>query len=561
MTVNYPFTPIEPVALSATVPFTYRDGLTLLEVCEELRRNLNVIAESDALQTKAYQTLIANANEAISSALKTVAELTKNYDGQLEEMRALLAKQLEDVNKSLETLAETIARAEAAEEASAALSDSFNAAMETWSAKIEEFQNLVNGFNADLSKRVKLNTLTFNVMDFGAVGDGVTDDTSAIKATISAAGSNAIVFFPGNHKYLITSKLTQPHNQKWVGGGFAFQSLPGNGTGASIISTYDGIAVQSDGAIENLEIVGPGALSKTNSVGLFSDGSSLVWRDVNVAGFGTGISIANVWYATLDRVSAMSNSVGMKVDYCYNVNLHSCRFQSMREDGTLGTNINMINSSSVRLFGGSLESYRTGISLTAACQVMMFGTYFETREPDSQTGVVAGVLANGANITVVAHGCEVYVSGTAWIFYNGGASGGNLTASGNKFKGGIAGKTSYGYLWSGGRTAALIVNISGDSWYSVLKDGPIYRPQGYASPGSMIHNGLSASDGSNTGSAGTVNISGVATFSGGIVNAYDGRPSMVGREDMVGLTVFDKRLNKLAIWNGTGWVDANGGAL
>lgn len=41
-----------------------------------------------------------------------------------------------------------------------------------------------------------------NVLDFGAVGDGVTDDTDAIQAAIDAAASGARILFPTAHYYL-----------------------------------------------------------------------------------------------------------------------------------------------------------------------------------------------------------------------------------------------------------------------------------------------------------------------------------------------------------------------
>lgn len=54
-----------------------------------------------------------------------------------------------------------------------------------------------------------------NVFDFGALGDG-SDATAAIIAA-SASGANTVFFPPGN--YTISSPLTIPTNQAWVGAG------------------------------------------------------------------------------------------------------------------------------------------------------------------------------------------------------------------------------------------------------------------------------------------------------------------------------------------------------
>jgi hypothetical protein len=56
-----------------------------------------------------------------------------------------------------------------------------------------------------------------SVLDFGAVGDGTTDDTAAIQAAITAAGAKTL-FFPAG-TYLIKSTLTQPQSQAWIGSG------------------------------------------------------------------------------------------------------------------------------------------------------------------------------------------------------------------------------------------------------------------------------------------------------------------------------------------------------
>lgn len=82
----------------------------------------------------------------------------------------------------------------------------------------------------------------FNVKNYGAIGDGITDDTAAIQAALTAAGSG-VVWFPVG-RYLVTAPLTGNASFEGCGG------MPFGANAGSLIvyEGTDGDAVYTSGA-------------------------------------------------------------------------------------------------------------------------------------------------------------------------------------------------------------------------------------------------------------------------------------------------------------------------
>jgi hypothetical protein len=103
---------------------------------------------------------------------------------------------------------------------------------------------------------------TKNVKDFGARGNGSTDDTAAIQAAITAAhNSGGIVFFPPGN-YRVTSTVRAEGGNP----NFLLISLVGSGPRSAIIGNFSGWLVDlTGGPFDNASLVTVEKLSFVNS--------------------------------------------------------------------------------------------------------------------------------------------------------------------------------------------------------------------------------------------------------------------------------------------------------
>ena len=128
----------------------------------------------------------------------------------------------------------------------------------------------------------------YNVGDYGAVGDGTTDDTTAIKNAISACGTagGGIVYFPAG-TYKVTSAVATPAQST------GYMILRGAGRGATkIAGTASGVTLltlQMPGEVTDMTIDGGG--SAVNTLGLLTTGtvaiSSMAVRRCDIGGIST----------------------------------------------------------------------------------------------------------------------------------------------------------------------------------------------------------------------------------------------------------------------------------
>ena len=530
MPLNNTFAPIPRYNLPTTVPITRQTATTLVERLEEL---FTYVVEIDGVigaRDIAYGKLLDDANTAISAAITTIsgyAEQAHDDATAALSMRTTVEQALTSVNTATGNLN--------------AATNRVDRALATALANVNtSLTTLRTEMGVEVAERVRLNRYAYDVLDFGAVGDGIVDDTAAIMAASHAAGG-AIVYFPACRRYRITSTLVQPNGQTWMGGG-SDATLPGEGQDVSVIlADFVGDAIRLAHRLENIDV--DATVNARNGRGIFSDGSAITVRDVNVSGFKTGIRLENVWYTLLDHVSLMQNAKGLSLDYCYNVNAVSCRIYAKDMAGNAGIGVEMTNSASLAMTGGSIEYYSRAVTMTTATKLSLDAVYFESAIPTGSK--CFGVYADGAGIGVSATNCHVfYGHHTAWIFYNGADSGGVLNGRGNKFSNAVVdGAPGYAYLWSGGRNTPLNVFLEGDQHLNVVPGAGLYWTGGLPSGGSRV-----------TAPGQTTNLSGTLVAVDGVSVARSERPST----PVNGQMMWDAAIGKLIVWHGAKWVDAMG---
>lgn len=242
-------------------------------------------------------------------------------------------------------------------------------------------------------------TPVFNVIGYGATGDGVTDDTTAIKAAITAAAAagtgtqTGIVYFPPGN-YLVTASLPVERGYHFLGAGqYATTIIAGITGGGSIFKNASLIGSTNDvhhyaATFESFDV----KLNNDNDIGIDLTGMS-------------DCTIRDVYFYCSDRptptVDLVIRGTGVKLALgptnsasCYENRIENCMFQAVTLGVSIGAaaNFNHIHNSS---FLQNTKCVDVGQGATLCSLV---SNRFET----SVVGAATGVVDNGTN-TYVAY--------------------------------------------------------------------------------------------------------------------------------------------------------------
>lgn len=162
--------------------------------------------------------------------------------------------------------------------------------------------------------QARLREAFFSVCDYGAVGDGVTDDTLSIRAAITAAGVRGTVLFPSGKTFLISGAINPLEGQTLWGYGSALKrsaevkaatsTAIGTGSSPTAITVVDGsffsvgmdVTVYSGSSYDPqthrvLSVVGNVVTVGTNFTVAFPSGGTLITAFPMISGAANRVSV------------------------------------------------------------------------------------------------------------------------------------------------------------------------------------------------------------------------------------------------------------------------------
>jgi hypothetical protein len=280
-----------------------------------------------------------------------------------------------------------------------------------------------------------------SVKDFGAVGDGVTDDTAAIQAAFAA--STDISLPPGN--YILTGQITPQANTRVFGHGIIIvggtniypiqMTQPGLDWSVSItVAGYSGVGILFSWLADDLYIH-----DCTLDGGTIEAGGSRNWTMHGIRPKTTGgvskLTVRNVKLTKLSFGYFRSNTDTGSVS---NICVNGCHFTtnfgqdwSLNSINTQTSDVRICNNRFENNLGTTIGGYSHNVSITGGKGVVVSGNYIHSIEDDA-----IHMEENTEDVTVNGNTIYALYSGIQLLDNNVGGSyriPKNIVISGNTF--------------------------------------------------------------------------------------------------------------------------------
>lgn len=212
----------------------------------------------------------------------------------------------------------------------------------------------------------------FNVLDYGATGNGSTDDTAAINAAVTAASNNGTIFFPKG-TYKVTSAIL-------IATGSSLQFI-GEGNGSTVSGSFNGFifdnlstpynAAGAPSSITNLNIQNgyAGNCFTVTATTSWSAGSSIT---ITLNGSNPGVAVGGALWTTDSRISTNTVFVGMITSMSWpNVTLATAAIGSGSAGTTCGLKVIQCYAANGSWVGGA-----TTITMSSTPPAGISGQYY-----------------------------------------------------------------------------------------------------------------------------------------------------------------------------------------
>lgn len=255
-----------------------------------------------------------------------------------------------------------------------------------------QFQDASSGAVAR-SIQAKFSEAQRSIKDFGAVGNGIADDTVAIQATINAvasAGGGAVLVPPGT--FLISSALTIANSPAAV-------SISGASRGVSVIkssnATANAFTVTSVGVVTFRSLTISHSSSSSGSAISVATGGSVVIDTVSISSFANGVSTtASTVYAQNAIIDA--STAGLAQSGSSTATLIGGQYTSGTGSGITTTGVGAV----LRAFGLNVTGATIAIDVGASASLFAYGV------ANTAGGAVVGYRAAATSSTIFHQGCD-----------------------------------------------------------------------------------------------------------------------------------------------------------
>jgi hypothetical protein len=292
------------------------------------------------------------------------------------------------------------------------------------------------------------NSLDVTQPPYNAVGDGVTDDSTALQNCILDASSSGMTVWIPVGNYMISKFVGLPSNTTIQGAGMWYTTLLGN---ASLYNTTSSKRVAIYGAGNNIHV---SDFAITGFLNYRNDGEP---NDGLGGYYGTGSTISRVWVEHTKTGAWITGSSGLVVS--------DCRFRDTIADGInlqSGMQGTIVTNCTTRGTGDDCfaiwpNSGSTGFNVFTHCT----GQLPFLANGGAIYGAVSNTIEDCA-FTDIPYGCGIYIAGAFPVSANNGFSGTTVAQRCNLTR--CGGCDPNGWSW---RAALTIAPGSGGTFQNV----------------------------------------------------------------------------------------------